>query len=442
MGVDPPGDGGQALGAVPHGIHAGDDREQDLRGADVRGGLLAADVLLAGLQGQAVGGRSVRVDRHPDQSAGHRALQAGAHRHEAGVRTAEAHGHAEALGRADGDVCSPLPRRGKDCQGQQVGRSGEQRADLVRGGSESTQRPHLTVGPGVLHEHAEDRHPAGSGAQLLTGRHCGEVGDDDADAQWPGPGLHDGERLGEGVRVDDQHRVVGQPGGAAHEGHRLGGRRGLVQQRRTGDRQPGQVRHHRLEVEQRLEPALGDLRLIRGVGRVPRRVLEDLARDDRRADGAVVAQPDHRSQHAVAPGQRTQLGDDRGLGVSGGQRQRRVAPDEVRQGGVDEGVERGLPDDRQHVRDVGLPRTDVPPDEGRQGGRGGGRVLRHTSLRATSRTTNKAPSVEPPWPLQSRLSTWSGCLRGSGVVAPSAPPWPRPAGPAWMDSPTWSDQRH
>ena len=48
------GDGREAVGAVVHRVHAGDDGEQHLGGADVRRGLLAADVLLTGLQRQPV----------------------------------------------------------------------------------------------------------------------------------------------------------------------------------------------------------------------------------------------------------------------------------------------------------------------------------------------------------------------------------------------------
>ena len=58
------------------------------------------------------------------------------------------------------------------------------------------------------------------------------------------------------------------------EVHRLGGGGGLVEERRVGDRQTGEVDHHRLEVEERLEAALRDLGLVRRVLRVPARVLE------------------------------------------------------------------------------------------------------------------------------------------------------------------------
>ena len=78
------------------------------------------------------------------------------------------------------------------------------------------------------------------------------------------------------------------------QGHRLGDRGRLVQQARAGGRQPGQVGDHGLEVEQRLQPALADLGLVGRVGGVPGRVLQHVAPDHRRGDGAVVAEADHR----------------------------------------------------------------------------------------------------------------------------------------------------
>ena len=45
----------------------------------------------------------------------------------------------------------------------------------------------------------------------------------------------------------------------------------------------GQVADHRLEIQQRFEPALGNLGLIRRVLRVPAGIFQDVALDDRRA---------------------------------------------------------------------------------------------------------------------------------------------------------------
>ena len=65
----------QPFRAVIDRVHRGHHRQQHLRGADVRGRLLAADMLLAGLQRQPVGRLPARIDRHADDPAGHRALE-------------------------------------------------------------------------------------------------------------------------------------------------------------------------------------------------------------------------------------------------------------------------------------------------------------------------------------------------------------------------------
>ena len=52
--------------------------------------------------------------------------------------------------------------------------------------------------------------------------------------------------------------------------HGLGGGGALVEERGIRNVESGEVLHHGLEVQQRLETALRDLRLIRRVGRVPR----------------------------------------------------------------------------------------------------------------------------------------------------------------------------
>ena len=86
--------------------------------------------------------------------------------------------------------------------------------------------------------------------------------------------------------------------------HRLGRGRRLVQHRGVRDRHAGEIADHRLEVDERLEPPLRDFRLVRRVGGVPGRVLEDVAQDHARRVRAVVALPDHRRQHAVLRGDR------------------------------------------------------------------------------------------------------------------------------------------
>ena len=70
MAVDAPGDRGQAVGTVVTGVHRRHHRQQHLRGADIAGRLVSADVLLSGLQRQPVGRCAVGVHRHPNQPAG------------------------------------------------------------------------------------------------------------------------------------------------------------------------------------------------------------------------------------------------------------------------------------------------------------------------------------------------------------------------------------
>ena len=86
-------------------------RQQRLRGADVAGGLFAADVLLAGLQGQAQRGPATRVLGDAHDAAGHVAFEGVAGGEERGVRSAVAQRHAKTLGAADGDVRAEFARR-------------------------------------------------------------------------------------------------------------------------------------------------------------------------------------------------------------------------------------------------------------------------------------------------------------------------------------------
>ena len=109
------------------------------------------------------------------------------------------------------------------------------------------------------------------------------------------------ERLG--ARADHLDRlrmaVAGHDDGVAlaldaalGQRHRLGRRRGFVEHRGVGDGHAREVAHHGLEVDQGFHAALRDLRLVRRVGRVPGRVLEDVALDDAGRERAVVALAD------------------------------------------------------------------------------------------------------------------------------------------------------
>lgn len=118
---------------------------------------------------------------------------------------------------------------------------------LLDDGTRVTDR---TGGAGVLQQHTEHTALGDVGRDAV-----GQVGDHDLDAGGLRAGLDHGDGLRQTVGVDQEDALLdlADPAG---ERHRLGGRRALVQQRRTGGGQTGQVGDHGLEVEQRLEAAL------------------------------------------------------------------------------------------------------------------------------------------------------------------------------------------
>ncbi len=153
--VHPARNAPQSLGTVVHRVHGRDHREEDLCGADVRRRLLAADVLLAGLERQAVGVPALGVDGQTDEASRQVSLQAGAHGHVGGVRSPVPQRHAEALGRTHDHIGSPLPRRGEQRQGQQVGRHRHQRAPRVGVGGHRGEVTDGARAPRVLPDHPE-----------------------------------------------------------------------------------------------------------------------------------------------------------------------------------------------------------------------------------------------------------------------------------------------
>ncbi len=337
----PLGDAAQPVGPVVDPVHARHDGEQHLGGADVRGGLVAADVLLPGLQREAVGGAAVGVARDSDEAAGHLALETFAHGEIAGVRPAEAHGHAEPLRRADRDVGTELARGRHERQGEQVGGDDRKATRLAHGGDDERGVPHAPRRGRVLHEDAEGRRQVGR-------VDVGERQHDEVDVERLGPTGEHGVRLRERVGVDDEP-ILGDSGCSSREQHALDDRRRLVEHRRVRGVQACEVGDHGLKVEQRLQPPLRDLGLVGRVGGVPARVLEHVALNDRGRDGAVVALPDHAAPHGVVVGERTQLGERLGFGRGSRQgAQRLLLADRVRHGGIHQGRERVVAEGVEH----------------------------------------------------------------------------------------------
>jgi len=186
--VDLGGDGAQAGRAVPDGVEAGDDGKQCLGGADVRGRLVAADVLLTGLQGEAVGRGAVGVDGDTDDAARHLALVLGTAGQEGGVRATEEQRDTEALGGTHGDIGTGLARGLNEDLGQQVGGDGDQTATVVDGGDDLREIGAELTGGGRVGDHGADD-------LAVEGGHGGGVhgGDDHGDVGGGGAGEGDVE---------------------------------------------------------------------------------------------------------------------------------------------------------------------------------------------------------------------------------------------------------
>ncbi len=299
--------------------------------------------------------------------------------------SAVAHGHAEALRRPDAHIGPLLPGWGEQGAGEQVRGHGHQPAGVVDGGDGGGEVAHHPAGARVLEEG-----PEGVGGVEVAGR----VAHHHVDPDRFGPSGHHGDGLRVRLVVDEEGRG-GVLGGAADEGHGLGGSRRLVQHRCAGDLHAGEVRHHRLEVQERLEPTLADLGLVRRVGRVPGRVLQHVALDHAGGVGAVVARAHQGGQDLVAVGEGAEQRQHLWLGPRVGQAERPVGADRLGNGLLDQLVERGHPEGGEHPVHVLGARPQVTVGEG-----GGG--LAHDGLPGAAvrsedpRCHRPAPALPPP----------------------------------------------
>ncbi len=301
--VGTPGDGGQPLRSVVGGVEAGHVGQQGLGRTDVGSGLLPADVLLPRLQGHPQGVVAVAVLADADDAAGDLPLVLVQGSEVGGVGPTEAHRDAEALGIADHGVRPPLSGRGQQGQGEQVGADDGVHVRLPGGIHEGPVILDATVRPGILQHHGKDA----AAAEIKSVCTC----DLDPDVQRLRPRPEHGQRLRQYLVGDQQYvgRLVLCPlvPYPVEEPHGLGRGRPLVEQTGVGDRHAGQVADHRLEVEQPLQPPLGDLRLVGGVLGVPARVLKNVAGDDARGNGAVVAHAHETAEDLVAAGDALQV---------------------------------------------------------------------------------------------------------------------------------------
>ncbi len=336
---DPLGDPLQALGAVPHRIRRGDHRRQHLRRADVARRLLPTNMLLPRLQRQPQRHRAVRVPRHPDQPARQLPPQLIAHRHETRMRATEPHRHPEPLRRPHRDIGTELPGRHQQRQRQQIGRHRHPRPGRMRRLHHTGPVPHRTISARILQQHPEH-----ALRQLLDRA----VGHDQLDAHRLRPRPQHRERLRQHPRIDHEHLAGAPRRRTPRQQHRLGRRARLVQQARPRHRQARQIGDHRLEVQQRLQTPLADLRLIRRIRRIPRRILQHIAPDHRRHARPVIPQPDHRPHRPVLRRDRPQLRLRLGLRHRRRQAHRPRGTNQIRHAGVHQRLKARKPHRLEH----------------------------------------------------------------------------------------------
>ena len=294
------------------------------------------------------------VDRDADDPARHGAAVFLVGGEEGGVGAAIAQRHAEALRAADRDVGAEFAGRRQQDQAEQVGGDRDRRPLPMRLLDDPAIVRHRAAGFRVLQQHAEE----GAFGQART-----VIADLDLDADCVGAGLHHGDGLRQ-AGVGDEEAVAALPGDAVAHVHGLGRRRGLVEQRGIGAGEAGEVHHHGLEVEQRLQPPLRNLRLIGRVGGVPARILQDVALDDRRRQRVVVAESDHGARDPVAPGELRQRRQHVAFGPAFREAVGDRGADRGRHRRIDEGVEGLVANAIQHGRHILVAWPDMAADEG------------------------------------------------------------------------------
>ena len=326
VSVDALGDGAESLGAMINGIHRGHDGKENLGGADVTGRLVAADVLLAGLEREAQGGIASGVFRNSDKAAGEAALVFIAGREESGVGSAVAGRDAKALARTDHDIGPTFARRLQEGERQKVGGNDGEGADRVGTGDEFFQVANRAVGGWVLKEGCKD---------WFGGEVFGRAGEN-LDPKRFGAGLKNSEGLWMDM-VGDENRIAALD--VVTKRHRLGGSGGLVEQGGVGNLHPGEVANHRLEIQKRLETALRDLGLIGRVGGIPAGIFENVSSDHGGRVRAVDADAKVVRGDFVLRHDRTEVSKGLFLGARGGELQVVFKPDRSGNGFVDQGVD-------------------------------------------------------------------------------------------------------
>ena len=290
IGVQTVRDSAQTLRAVVHRVSASNNRQQSLSGTDVRGSLLAADVLLTSLQGQAVGRLAGRVLRDTHQTARHGALHALVNGHVAGVRAAEEEGQAKALGVTNCDICAQFTGRLQQGQSQQVGVHRHQGVTFLSSLDERFDITDFAVLGGVSQDNA---------VQVALGQALGEISDDKGNTEHLRTAAGHRNNLGQATGVNSEEAVLHLAVCTVHHNCGLSDSGSLIQQRGVSNLQAGQLHHGVLEVQQSFQATLRNLSLVGSVGSVETGVLQNIAAQNRGGYSIVVSGTNHLDENLI-----------------------------------------------------------------------------------------------------------------------------------------------
>ena len=206
------------------------------------------------------------------------------------MRAAKPHRHAKTLGRADHNIRPHLARRGEQRQRQQVGADHGQPAGRMGRGDLGREIADSPAAPGII-QHNGERFGGGDRGGI-AGRHI-----DNLPAQRPGAGGDHARGSADAHPLATAMYALSAVCNACAMATASAAAVASSSSEALAISMPVKLADHGLEIQDRLQPPLRDLRLIRRIGRIPAGIFQHIALDHRRGDGAVIAQPDQRILH-------------------------------------------------------------------------------------------------------------------------------------------------
>ena len=286
-------DSAQPLGTVVHRVSTRDDGQQSLSGTDVRGSLLAADVLLTSLQGQAVGRLAGRVLRDTHQTARHGTLHTLVNSHVRSVGATEEEGQTETLRVTHSDIGTQLTRGLQQGQSQQVSSNGNQSVTLLSGLNQRLNIADIAFIAGVRQDDT---------VQVALGQALREIGDDKGNAEHLCTAASHRNNLRQATGVNREEAVLHLAVRTVHHDSCLSYCGCLIQQRGVSNLQAGQLHHGVLEVQQSFQATLRNLSLVGSVGSVETGVLQNIAAQNSGGHSVVVTGANHLCQDLILSG--------------------------------------------------------------------------------------------------------------------------------------------